>query len=247
VKKLEDVKRQISEQGYVKLTQLFEPSLVCNLVNEVNDMTSWPDLPGRYWRYYEQDNLELLNRMENFFEYTRYCRQIIEHKSLLDILMVTMEDKPVLFKEKINFKLPGGSGFEYHQDQAAGWSEYAPIFWNVAIAVDECDEESGPIELAKHNETTRENLGDWKPLSEKALENLEFEAITMQSGDVVIFDSYVPHGSKPNLSGKPRKVMYLTYNQSQFGDLRSRYFSDKAQSYPQNCERRSDQSYVYRV
>jgi 2-aminoethylphosphonate dioxygenase len=27
-----------------------------------------------------------------------------------------------LFKEKINFKMPGGAGFEAHQDQQAGWS-----------------------------------------------------------------------------------------------------------------------------
>ncbi len=31
----------------------------------------------------------------------------------------------MLFKDKINFKLPGGDGFKPHQDQQTGWSASA--------------------------------------------------------------------------------------------------------------------------
>jgi len=40
----------------------------------------------------------------------------------------------VLFKEKVNFKMPGGDGFKPHQDSQAGWDRYADYFVNVAGA-----------------------------------------------------------------------------------------------------------------
>ena len=35
---------------------------------------------------------------------------------MLDPVADVLDDRPVLFKEKINFKLPGGGGFAPHQD-----------------------------------------------------------------------------------------------------------------------------------
>lgn len=241
------IKNAIEENGFVNLQQIFEPSLVANFVREVNEMKDWPDSKGKYWRYYERESNARLNRMERFLEYTKYCKEIIQHPNLLEVLNEIMNDEPILFKEKINFKSSGGTGFEYHQDQAAGWSKYAPIFWSVAIAVDECTEENGQLEIANHITKSRENLGDWSPLTEAVLRDLTFKPIPMKPGDVAIFDSYVPHGSKPNHSSKPRKIMYLTYNQGVFGDLRDAYFDDKAKTYPQDCERVEGKQYIYKV
>jgi hypothetical protein len=42
----------------------------------------------------------------------------------------------VLFKDKINFKMPGGLGFKAHQDRHAGWSHHAPIFVTAMVSVD---------------------------------------------------------------------------------------------------------------
>lgn len=244
---MSQIKNIIERDGFVKLNQIFESDLIENFITEAYDMKDWPDAKGKYWRYYEEDDKLKLNRMERFYEYSQYCSQIIDHPKLITLLTEIMEDTPLLFKEKINFKTSGGSGFAYHQDQAAGWSRYAPIFWSVAIAIDECNEDNGQLEIAKHIEQSRDNLSDWAPLGEEILRDLEFQAVPMKPGDVAIFDSYVPHGSKPNYSNKPRKVMYLTYNQSRYGDLRARYYEDKALSYPQDCERIEGKLYKYKV
>jgi ectoine hydroxylase-related dioxygenase (phytanoyl-CoA dioxygenase family) len=242
------IKAQIQKEGFLSFVNLLEPKLIKNLIKEVNDMYSWPDAPGEYWRFYEgQGPDKLLNRMEKFYEFTEYCSKVIDHPVLIEILHELMEDRPVLFKEKINFKSAGGSGFEYHQDQAAGWSKYAPIFWNVAIAIDHCDAENGQLEISRHSDDTRENLREWEPLGEDVLRTLEFKPLTMSPGDIAVFDSYAPHGSKTNQSNKPRKVIYLTFNSKIYGDLRGKYFKDKALSYPQDCERLPNTSYEYRV
>jgi hypothetical protein len=41
-----------------------------------------------------------------------------------------------LFKEKINFKIPGGDGFKPHQDSQAGWDAYADKHKNFPPDID---------------------------------------------------------------------------------------------------------------
>lgn len=242
-----DFKKSIEKTGFLKIEGLFDRELLDSFYSEVNEMEHWLDAKGKYWRYYEEGDAKKLNRMENFLDYTEFAKQVILHPKLLSILSEIMIDEPVLFKEKINFKTSGGAGFEYHQDQAAGWSKYAPIFWSVAIAIDPCDTANGCLEIANHISKSRKNLGDWEPLGEAILQELNFEPVPLDPGDIVIFDSYVPHGSKRNSSKRPRKIMYLTYNQKKFGDLRSLYYEDKMKTYPQDCERIAGKKYEYKV
>ena len=52
-------------------------------------------------------------------------RALAEEPRLMEVLTQLACEPVVLFKEKINYKLPGGSGFVAHQDAAAGWGEYS--------------------------------------------------------------------------------------------------------------------------
>jgi ectoine hydroxylase-related dioxygenase (phytanoyl-CoA dioxygenase family) len=54
-----------------------------------------------------------------------------------------------------------------------------------------------------------------------------WEPLEAAPGDVVVFDSYVPHRSDTNRSDRPRRVLYLTYNAASRGDHRDRYYADK--------------------
>ena len=49
-----------------------------------------------------------------------------------------------------------------------------------------------------------------------------------ECGDIVLFNSYIPHRSGPNLLKEPRKAIYLTYNSSEDGYLRDEYYINKA-------------------
>ena len=42
-------------------------------------------------------------------------------------------EESILFKDKINFKYPGGEGFKPHQDVSAGWGKYCNKHINIAI------------------------------------------------------------------------------------------------------------------
>ena len=73
------------------------------------------------------------------------------------------------------------------------------------------------------------------------------ELLEANPGDVVFFDSYVPHGSPANTSNAPRRNIYLTFNRKSAGDLRMRYYHDKWKSYPPNKPGQGRSSGSYRV
>jgi ectoine hydroxylase-related dioxygenase (phytanoyl-CoA dioxygenase family) len=88
-------------------------------------------------------------------------------------------------------------------------------------------------------------MGDeWRPLEEAPL---TLRPLPTQPGDLIFFDSFVPHGSKPNLTATARRVLYLTFNLTAHGDQRSRYFADKHAAFPPDIDRDPDQTYVFRV
>jgi ectoine hydroxylase-related dioxygenase (phytanoyl-CoA dioxygenase family) len=66
-------------------------------------------------------------------------------------------------------------------------------------------------------------------------------------GDVIFFDSFVPHASGPNRTTEPRRILYLTYNLVVHGDQRARYHADKHTSFPPDIERDHNRQYVFRV
>jgi ectoine hydroxylase-related dioxygenase (phytanoyl-CoA dioxygenase family) len=76
---------------------------------------------------------------------------------------------------------------------------------------------------------------------------LELLPVPTRQGDVVFFDSYVPHASRPNLTRDPRRVLYVTYNRASDGDHRVSYYADKRASFPPDIERLPGVEYRFRV
>jgi ectoine hydroxylase-related dioxygenase (phytanoyl-CoA dioxygenase family) len=58
---------------------------------------------------------------------------------------------------------------------------------------------------------------------------MEFVNVLCDPGDLVIFDSYIPHRSGFNTTDESRRSVFLTYNmESDGGDCHSRYYAAKA-------------------
>jgi ectoine hydroxylase-related dioxygenase (phytanoyl-CoA dioxygenase family) len=150
----------------------------------------------------------------------------------------------VLFKDKINYKMPGGAGFKAHQDQQAGWSVYAPLFVTAMVTLDPATLENGCLELAPRRQGQGLIGEQWVPLEESGL---RLQPVPTAPGDVIFFDSFVPHASKANLTDSPRRILYLTYNLASQGDHRERYFADKHASFPPDVDRDQEKTYVFRV
>ncbi len=237
--------------GYMCVERAFDADQMAAISGWVDELQAWPETPGRHMMYFEQSLDEpprrLLERMENFVPYHDEMRDLLLGPVLLGAAAALFGGAAVLFKEKINFKLAGGGGFEPHQDVQAGWDDYASIYITAMVSIDETTEANGCLEMANWNHR-HELIGEpWHPLTEAQLAGVEFVPCPTKPGDVVYFDSFIPHRSAPNLSEAPRRVLYVTYNALSEGDQRARYIADKRRSYPPDCEREPDKVYEYRV
>jgi len=222
------------------------------LIESVNMMNDWPDQKGKWMKYYEKPKADqkdrLLCRIENFTQYNPGLNYLLNGSKLIGMLSDLFGERATLYKEKINYKLPGGEGFAPHQDVAAGWWMYGQsLHISTLICVDEANEENGCLELV-HNGHKRGMLSEpWKELTQSTCDDLEWKLAPTKPGDIVFFDSYVPHRSGPNVSSKPRRVLYATYACAREGDLRDRYYADKRASYPPDCERETGKVYEYKI
>jgi hypothetical protein len=237
--------------GFVVMSGLFDRAEVRRISAWTDELQALPERPGHCMMYFEPSLLDpgqrVLQRIENFCPFHPGFASLCVGDKLSGTTAALLGEPAVLFKDKINFKLPGGDGFKPHQDQQAGWSVYADLFVTAMVSIDDTTAENGCLELAAGHHT-RGLIGDeWKPLSEDDMRRMNARAVPTRAGDVVFFDSYTPHASGPNLTADRRRVLYITYNRLSAGDHRARYFADKRMNYPPDVEREPGRQYVYRV
>nr|VFJ53163.1 MAG: Phytanoyl-CoA dioxygenase (PhyH) [Candidatus Kentron sp. FW]VFJ55661.1 MAG: Phytanoyl-CoA dioxygenase (PhyH) [Candidatus Kentron sp. FW] len=241
---------QFRRDGFLVVPGFYDQSQTTRIIDWVNEMQQWPDTPGKYWRYYEDDTKnqgqKLLNRIENFSRYHQGFRSLLTRGKLEMAVSDLLGESAVLLKEKINFKLPGGGGFEPHQDQQAGWWNYADFFISALVCIDEATRENGCLEVVagRHQEGI---FREWEPLTPEDMAGMEFIFCPTKPGDVIFFDSYTPHRSEPNRSSQQRRLLFATYNRLSDGNHEERYHLDKQNAFPQDCEREKEKAYTYRV
>ncbi len=244
---VEDCAR-LRRDGYLVVRNFFDAEEVAQLLRWTVELETAPEISGRHW-IYREDSLSVpgtrvIQRIENFCPYHERFDRLIRNSALSRWTAALMGGPVVLFKDKINFKMPGGAGFKAHQDQQAGWSAYAPLFLTAMVTLDASTLENGCLEIAagRHREGL---IGEqWVPLEEQGL---ELRPVPTEPGDVIFFDSFVPHASKANLTSASRRILYLTYNLASAGDHRARYFADKHASFPPDIDRDREKTYVFRV
>ena len=236
--------------GFLVVPRLFDANAVRDIRAWTAEVQAWPETAGRQMMYFETSAAgeRLLNRMENVLPYHGGFRALAQSRELQGASGQLLGEPAVIFKDKINFKLPGGGGFDAHQDVQAGWSRYADLHLTALVAVDRATIANGCLEIATDFRGAHQLIGaEWEPLTAAQLDGLRWAFIEAEPGDVVYFDSFVPHRSAPNLTGEQRRVLYYTYNRASAGDHLAQYYADKRASYPPDIERVAGREYRYRV
>lgn len=132
-------------------------------------------------------------------------------------------DEPLLFKDKLIFKLPGMSGYTMHQD-AAYWQGF-PMegLISVMVAVDGASKENGGLELFPgYHDRFRSTPGELRNMNADEIAEIDLgtgELVETQPGDLILFHSFAPHRSGPNTADYSRTQLYLTYSPSKNGQL----------------------------
>jgi hypothetical protein len=240
---------EFSRDGFLVVRGMYSPAEIEVIDRWTNEVANAPETPGKYMMYFEPgpQSSRIISRIENFIPFHEGFSNLITKRRMQQAVSELFGSEAVLFKDKINFKLPGADGFKEHQDVQAGWDTYALLHITAMIAIDETTEENGSLEMlpGMHN---RGVLGEmWAPLTDDDTGHREYQAVHCQPGDAVFFDSYAPHRSAPNRSSEQRRVLYITYNKLSDGDHRSQYYADKRLSYPPDIERDPNKDYSFRV
>lgn len=180
-----------------------------------------------------------LTRLENFVshhdEWNTLCRGY-----LANCVSVLLKEEMVLYKEKLNLKPPGGLGFAPHLDtpslRIALGEEGPQTFVTVMVAIDDMTHKNGCLRVSKGFWTQDNHCELVEPEQDGnpdaggragallSTKYLDFEDITCQGGDVVIFNGWTPHRSSANLSAFPRRAVFLTYNPKKEGDYHDMYY-----------------------
>jgi 2-aminoethylphosphonate dioxygenase len=239
---------EFRRDGYLMLRQAFDAPAMARVEQWTCEIAEAPEVPGRQWVYHERSLKDpgelLINRIERISPFHDGFRQLTE--ALRGPVGQLLGEDAVLFKEKINFKMPGGGGFKPHQDSQAGWEDYASYFISALVCIDEATIENGCLQMVAGHQH-RGLFRSWEPLTEADMAGMNFEYCPTQPGDVVFFDSYAPHASEANMSDRIRRIYFATYNRLSEGDHLERYYADKHRSFPPDIERETGREYVFRV
>ncbi len=235
--------------GFVVVPRLVDAAGIGTVRDWTDEVQAWPETPGSWMKYFEQDadGRRLLNRLEDVLPFHAGFRDLAASADLAGACGQLFGEPAVLFKDKINFKQPGGGGFEPHQDVQAGWSRYASLHITALLAIDQSTRANGCLEMAANFHGQRLIGAEWEPLTAEQLAGIDWVAIEAEPGDAVFFDSFVPHRSGPNHTGEQRRVLYYTYNRASEGDHLRQYYADKRKNYPPDVEREAGREYRYRV
>jgi len=237
--------------GFVHLRSFFDVEETARIAAWTDEVAAWPETVDGHMVYYEDSLTEpgrrVVQRIEDLTPFHAGFRGLTTRGRLTAAVGKLFGEPAVLFKDKINLKLPGGDGFKAHQDQQAGWSVYADYFITALVAIDAATMENGCLEMAAGWHRRGLVGKEWQPLGSGETARMVFAPCPTAPGDAVFFDSFAPHRSGPNRTGRRRRALYITYNAVSAGDHCRRYFAEKRRSFPPDIAREPGETYVFRV
>jgi Phytanoyl-CoA dioxygenase (PhyH) len=192
----------------------------------------------------EGDILErrTLTRLENFVDYHDGWSALC-HGYLKNCISALLGEEMVLFKEKLNLKPPGGSGFAPHLDgpslRVALGNEGPRHFVTVMVAIDNMTSQNGCLRLCKgawseenavkvippEKDASPDAGGRAGAISSEIAESLDYDDLVCDGGSIAAFSEWTPHRSAANTSPFPRRAVFLTYNPASEGDHHANYYN----------------------
>lgn len=139
----------------------------------------------------------------------------------------------LLFKDKINYKLPFGNGFGAHLD-APAYDHIGKIEHLTAnLAVDKATTENGCLEVVPGSHKMDVSFVQGGHITPEWENSHDWLQVPLDPGDILLFGSHLAHRSGPNKSPRSRSMVYATYyGKSDGTDLRQRYYADRRANFP---------------
>lgn len=202
----------------------------------------------------EKNNKHQVCRIEDYINPTLSAGYLRHADKVREFLNVLFDEPYALFKEKINFKWPGGGAFPPHQDYPA-YGFLAPKSHATAMfAIDPATAENGCLQVALGWTRSLADCGgldgeqlakgvavvpfyeggpDNGTIKTEYTDRMKWAEVHTQPHELLVFTSFIPHYSLVNRANKSRRAMFLTHNRLAEGEQRTHYY-DKKRNDPNN-------------
>ena len=229
-----------SEDGFLKVKGFLSEAETAGLRRWVADIEGADAQSTGIMHHFERTTEGIRpSRTENFLPSHRGLKDLLTRGKILSLVSELMGETAVVYKEKINYKYPGGGGYIAHQDAPA--YEFISFHVTCLIAVDAATVESGCLSfspgLHRQGLIAPDDRGCIEP---QAAARMKWVPVEKVPGDVLCFSSYVPHKSGGNHSDQPRRIIYVTYNALSAGDFREQYYADKRRTFADHAREGSE-------
>jgi phytanoyl-CoA hydroxylase len=214
------------EQGFLAIENAFSPDEVGAALDAMLDLIGGK-YPGYRGIQFEagarallptlspEQKQDVVRKISNFAQWDARLHAIATHPRLLAAVEQLMGQKPGLFEDKALIKPPRiGREKPWHQDHA---------YWNVPldakvvtawIALDEATVENGCLFVipGSHREgpVVHVRRRDWQ-ICDNQVPLERVAAAPLKPGGVLLFDSYLQHGTPANASPKRRRALQFVY------------------------------------
>jgi ectoine hydroxylase-related dioxygenase (phytanoyl-CoA dioxygenase family) len=225
---LDDAVRHFATHGWV-VVDVLPASTRALLTAWSDEVAALPESAGVLQHRELTDAGPQLCRSEHFVEAHEGFRDLLTHGAMVEVACALLGEPAVLYKEKINHKLPGGAGYSAHQDAPA----YPLVASHVSamVAIDDADPDNGGLEVVSRCFDQVLPADDRGCLTPAVADALTWEPVAVPAGATLWFHSRTPHRSGPNRSARPRRALYPTYNAASEGDRRAEYYRAKARAF----------------
>ena len=139
----------------------------------------------------------------------------------------------LLFKDKINYKLPRGNGFQAHLD-APAYDHIGRIEHVTAnMAIDAATLANGCLEVVPGSHRMEIEFSHGGRITDAWEAAHEWTTVPLAAGDILIFGSHLAHRSGPNNTDARRASLYATfYGRADGEDLREKYYAHRRAAFP---------------
>jgi ectoine hydroxylase-related dioxygenase (phytanoyl-CoA dioxygenase family) len=215
-----------ARHGWVHLRPVDGDAWALRLQAWADEVAAWPD--GGGWLHHREltDAGAALCRTENLVPHHEGLRSMLCSGPLVDVAGALLGEPAVLYKDKLNYKLPGGAGYAPHQDAPA--YRFVDVHVSCMVAIDDAGEANGCLEVVSGAHDRLWPTDDFGCIRADLVDSMVWEPVPVRAGDALWFHSRTPHRSGPNSSTRPRRALYPTYNALAEGDLREDYYRQKA-------------------
>jgi ectoine hydroxylase-related dioxygenase (phytanoyl-CoA dioxygenase family) len=205
-------------------TGLLDAATLEQLRTFADEVEAWPTGSHVWGHYAEQTaNGPRICRTENVSVCHPGIAALVAGP-LADCATHALGEPVTAFKDKLNYKQPGGAGFSPHQDKVA----YPGVerVMSVLVAIDDCRVESGCLWLSSGVDEVLP-VDDRGVVHPDASAGLDWFAVELTAGDAVCIDGLAPHFSETNRGNAPRRVLVASYAPTSEQYTRAHYYAQR--------------------